>query len=45
MKVLFIILFAGGTIDIFLVRACVKIDKSLENKFLEMIEKERARTC
>ena len=28
-------------IDIFLVRACVDVDKSLENEFLEMIEKKR----
>ncbi len=41
MKVLFIILFAVVAIDIFLVRACVDVDKSLENEFLEMIEKKR----
>lgn len=41
LDVLFIILFAVVTIDIFLVRACVDVDKSLENEFLEMIEKER----
>lgn len=28
-------------IDIFLVRACADVDKSLENEFLEMIEKKR----
>ena len=41
MKVLFIILFAVVAIDIFLVRAYADVDKSLENEFLEMIEKKR----